>query len=50
MLIKLDESVPATLQEPLRTLGHDVDTVVSEQLIGAPDVDIWAAAQARHAS
>jgi hypothetical protein len=31
-LLKLDEKVPASLQERLRALGHDVDTVHAEQL------------------
>jgi predicted nuclease of predicted toxin-antitoxin system len=38
--------VPASLQESLRALGHDVDTVLAEELTGAADVDVWEAAQA----
>jgi predicted nuclease of predicted toxin-antitoxin system len=44
--IKLDENVPARAAERLRTLGHDVDTVITEGLAGRPDPDVWRAAQA----
>lgn len=37
MRLKLDENLSMTLVEPLRALGHDVDTVVDERLQGAPD-------------
>jgi predicted nuclease of predicted toxin-antitoxin system len=46
MKIKLDENVPARAAERSRTLGHDVDTVVTEGLAGRPDADVWQAAQA----
>ena len=45
MRIKLDENLPLTLARILETLGHDVDTVASEGLTGAPDPDVWRAAQ-----
>ena len=32
MRIKLDENLPVTLVDALRTLGHDVDTVAGEAL------------------
>lgn len=46
MKIKLDENVPARAAERLRSLGHDVDTVIMEGLAGRPDPDVWQAAQA----
>lgn len=45
MRIKLDENVPSTIVEPLRSLGHEVDTVADEGLVGRADPDVWAAAQ-----
>ena len=39
MKIKLDENLPASATAILRAAGHDVDTVVSEGLTGAPDPD-----------
>jgi len=42
--LKLDENLSATLVEPLRALGHDVDTVVVEGLQGAPDESVVPAA------
>lgn len=46
MRIKLDENLSGLSVEPLRTFGHDVDTVRDEGLTGPPDDDIWAGAQA----
>ena len=46
MKIKLDENMPESLAGRLSVLGHDVDTVRSEGIAGAPDPDVWAAAQA----
>jgi hypothetical protein len=43
--IKLDENLPVTLVDALRTLGHDVDTVAGEALTGANDKLVWQAAQ-----
>ena len=41
MTIKLDENLPERLVAELQTLGHDVDTVVLEQLAGRDDADVW---------
>ena len=46
MKIKLDENLPDRLVAVLTGLGHDVDTVRGEQLIGRVDSDVWNAAQA----
>ena len=46
MNIKLDENLPDRLVFELRALGHDVDTVRSEQLAGRNDDEVWRAAQA----
>jgi len=43
--IKLDENLPVSLVACLKRLGHDVDTVVEEQLGGSPDTDVWIACQ-----
>jgi hypothetical protein len=43
--LKLDENLPAALVERLSGLGHDVESVPSENLTGRPDPDVWAAAQ-----
>ncbi|HUO43961.1 MAG TPA: DUF5615 family PIN-like protein [Burkholderiales bacterium] len=40
---KLDENLPRRVEPALRALGHDVETVFSEGLAGAPDPDILAA-------
>ena len=45
MKVKLDENVSSLLAEPMRALGHDVDTVVEEHLTGADDDAVWGAAQ-----
>ena len=45
MNIKLDENLPERLVSVLSTLGHDVDTVRSEQLTGRDDTEVWSAAQ-----
>ena len=45
MLVKLDENIPTTLKEPLSAMGHDVDTVSAEGLIGAADASVWESAQ-----
>jgi predicted nuclease of predicted toxin-antitoxin system len=42
--IKLDENLPASAAEPLRTRGHDVDTVIDEGLAGAEDTAVLTAA------
>jgi predicted nuclease of predicted toxin-antitoxin system len=43
--IKLDENLPQRLVSVLSALGHDVDTVYSEQLAGRDDAEVWNAAQ-----
>jgi predicted nuclease of predicted toxin-antitoxin system len=48
MRIKLDENVPDDVIEPLKNLGHDVDTVKEEGLSGEADPGVWAAAQKDH--
>lgn len=45
MKIKLDENLPLLLRDRLAALGHDVDTVQSEGLVGAPDHAILTAVQ-----
>ena len=45
MKLKLDENVPAHLAPTLQALGHDVDSVQSEELIGHRDADVWMASQ-----
>jgi predicted nuclease of predicted toxin-antitoxin system len=40
--IKLDENIPVSAAEPLRSAGHNADTVVDEGLAGAPDVEVLA--------
>jgi hypothetical protein len=44
--IKLDENLPNRLVSALAGLGHDVDTVYSERLVGKADDVVWTAAQA----
>jgi predicted nuclease of predicted toxin-antitoxin system len=41
---KLDENLPASSSAILANAGHDVDTVADEELTGAPDQDVVAAA------
>ncbi len=45
MRIKLDENLSTLSVAPLRGCGHDVDTVMSEGLAGAPDDRVFAGAQ-----
>ena len=45
MNIKLDENLPLRLATRLKGLGHDVQTVHDEQLVGHSDIEIWQAAQ-----
>jgi predicted nuclease of predicted toxin-antitoxin system len=45
MRIKLDENLPESLVGPLAALGHAVDTVRQEGLVGYPDPELWQAAQ-----
>ncbi len=46
MKIKLDENLPERLAGALRRLGHDADSVRSEEMVGRDDADVWTAAQA----
>jgi predicted nuclease of predicted toxin-antitoxin system len=43
---KLDENLPVSSAAILTSAGHDVDTVTDEDLVGAPDRDVVAAATA----
>ena len=43
---KLDENLPVSSAAILTSVGHDVDTVADEGLVGAPDRDVVAAATA----
>ncbi|HVG11029.1 MAG TPA: DUF5615 family PIN-like protein [Thermoanaerobaculia bacterium] len=45
MRIKLDENIAASAAVRLAALGHDVHTVIEENLSGRVDSDVWAAAQ-----
>ena len=45
MKFKLDENIPVDLARVLSGLGHDVDTVPQEALMGRPDSVVWACAQ-----
>ena len=44
MRIKLDENIPTSAAERLRSAGHDVDTVADENLSGAEDAVVLRAA------
>lgn len=44
MKVKLDENVPRSAERALVAAGHDVDTVADEDLAGAPDPRVVAAA------
>ena len=46
MKVKLDENVPRSAGAVLAAAGHDVDSVAGENLTGAPDQRIVAAAAA----
>ena len=45
MKLKLDENLPESLIRELRNLGHDVDNVRIEGLVGRDDENIWRAVQ-----
>lgn len=45
MRLKLDENLPESLLFDLSGLGHDVDNVRAEGLVGREDPDVWQAAQ-----
>lgn len=44
MRLKLDENLDVRLADRLRSAGHDVETIRSESLSGAPDEDVFATA------
>lgn len=44
MKIKLDENIPHRLVDALARRGHDVDTVLDEDLKGHDDAAVWQAA------
>ncbi len=46
MKVKLDENIPRSARQVLIAAGHDVDTVVDEDLAGATDPRVVAAAAA----
>lgn len=46
MRIKIDENIPTSAVQPFESAGHDVDTVVDEQLSGAADAAVLHAAKA----
>ena len=46
MKIKLDENIPVSLVRVLAGLGHDVQTVHAEGLVGRKDQEIWNRCQA----
>ena len=43
---KLDEHLPAAAEALLQEAGHDVATVIQEELSGSSDLDVHAAARA----
>lgn len=45
MKVKVDEDLPRSFTELLRSRGHDADDVQDEGLGGQPDENIWVAAQ-----
>ena len=45
MKLKLDENLPESLVPALSSLGHDVDNVRVEGLVGQSDPNVWQAAQ-----
>ena len=45
MRIKLDENIAASAAVRLTALGHDVHTVIEEELGGRIDSEVWTAAQ-----
>jgi predicted nuclease of predicted toxin-antitoxin system len=43
--LKLDENIPASLKGKLAAIGHDVETVVDEGLVGSSDERLWTRCQ-----
>jgi predicted nuclease of predicted toxin-antitoxin system len=48
MKFKLDENLPLEIAVAFEDSGHEVDTVQSEGLVGAPDVEILDHARLEH--
>ena len=46
MKFKLDENLPISAADIVKSAGHDVDMVAAEGLQGAPDRDVVAATTA----
>jgi predicted nuclease of predicted toxin-antitoxin system len=46
MKFKLDENLPLEIAGAFEALGHEIDTVQSEGLVGAPDIEILNHARA----
>ena len=46
MKFKIDENLPVDLAEDLHLAGHDADTIPDENLAGATDLEVTAAAPA----
>ena len=47
MKVKLDENIPRSARQVLIAAGHDVDTLVEENLAGVADPQVVAAAAAK---
>ena|SRR5579859_2731089 len=45
MKFKLDENLPTEAAAELTRLGHDIDTVQQENLVGHADDEVWSTAQ-----
>lgn len=43
--IKVDEDLPTDVADALRKAGHDVLTVIDQQLCGTPDDRLWSSIQ-----
>lgn len=48
MKFKLDENLPLEIADVFRDSGHEIDTVQSEGLVGAPDTEILDHARLEH--
>lgn len=48
MRLKLDENIPTSVRALLSAAGHEVDTVSTEGLTGAPDPAVVSAATEAH--
>ncbi len=45
MKIKLDENIPFRVENLLRNMGHDVDSVLTEGITGSSDETVWSLSQ-----